>query len=851
MQLDLELYREEAQAEPNVQISYIRIAPERPLHTILFIHGFGGGSQQWRYQIEEFAVHNEVIAIDLRGHGRSSRPGQGYEMDRILADIMVVLRHCNVNRPLVLVGHSYGVAIATEFVWRYPDRVSHLILIAGAGEYNIEPAYKVMFRLPEPLLRLFQPVANRVVDASLYALQELYLKNMRRWRGWDKFPELKPKTMVILGNKDRVLPQAAFERVAELVPEGSDVVNVGVSAHMVMLERRDAVNRAIERFLEGDTAVLTHSSRWRTDAEIGGRGGLLKERPWLASYETTVPPTIDVPRLPLTRLLDRAWRRFPNRPALRFMGGTLRYRSLSAQAGRFANGLLSLGVAKGTRVMLLLPNVPHLVIAYYGTLRIGAIAVMANPLDPPDELVRQANASGAEVLVTLGRFGETAVLIKAQTGVRHIVYAALADYLPLTKQVAAAVLPGQRHTDRPPNLGNGSDFVWRQWLRKFLPQPPKIEPRAEDTAVIQFTSGTTDQPKGVVLTHYNLVANTMQVRLWLTNARDGQETVLCVVPFSHVYGMTSAMNLAVSIGASMVLLPRFNTEEVLHTIRRYKPTLFPGVPSMYVALNNFPGVRKFGIDSIRACISGAAPLPIEVIETFEKLTKGTLVEGYGLSEASPVTHSNPINGRHKVGSIGVPLPSTEARIVDLKTGRPLPAGQIGELVIRGPQVMRGYWQDEAATHAVIDKNGWLHTNDVARMTEDGYFQIISRRQDSWQGEDSDLAFPRDVEEVIYELPEVREVVVVGIANQPVAFVSLKEKTRRPAQMIISFCQRRLPPSQVPRLVIFVKDFPRSFIGKVLRRELVSQHQQQIVAEGGSVGQYLAGLADTAVCDDTE
>ena len=278
--------------------------------------------------------------------------------------------------------------------------------------------------------------------------------------------------------------------------------------------------------------------------------------------------------------------------------------------------------------------------------------------------------------------------------------------MPLTKKLAATLLPAQRSADKPPNPGIGSDFVWSRWLRKFRPQPPKVEVRAEDTAVLQFTSGTTGQPKGVMLSHYNLVANTMQVRLWLTDARDGQEVMLCVVPFSHVYGMTSAMNLATSLGASMILLPRFDPEQVLRAIRREKPTLFPGVPAMYVALNNFPGVRKFGIDSIRACISGAAPLPIEVKETFEKLTKGTLVEGYGLSEASPVTHSNPINGRHKVGSIGLPLPSTEARIVGLKTGRPLAIGQIGELVIRGPQVMRGYWQDEAATHELI-RQGWL------------------------------------------------------------------------------------------------------------------------------------------------
>jgi long-chain acyl-CoA synthetase len=325
--------------------------------------------------------------------------------------------------------------------------------------------------------------------------------------------------------------------------------------------------------------------------------------------------------------------------------------------------------------------------------------------------------------------------------------------------------------------------------------------------------------------------------------RDGEEVSLCVVPFSHVYGMTTVMNTAVSQGASMLLLPRFDTEEVLQTIKKYKPTLFPGVPTMYVAINNFPGVRKYNVQSIRACISGAAPLPIEVQEAFEKLTKGKLVEGYGLSEASPVTHSNPLYGRNKIGSIGLPLPSTEARIIDLQTGKPIKAGRIGELVIRGPQVMQGYWRDEAATRQLIDKQGWLHTNDIARMDEDGYFQIISRRQDMWQADDESPAFPRDVEEIIYELPEVREVVVVAIANQPIAFVSLREKTRIPAKTIIAFCQRRLPSSQVPRLVIFVKDFPRSFIGKVLRRELISQYEQELTVEAGSVGEHLAGLGD--------
>jgi long-chain acyl-CoA synthetase len=374
----------------------------------------------------------------------------------------------------------------------------------------------------------------------------------------------------------------------------------------------------------------------------------------------------------------------------------------------------------------------------------------------------------------------------------------------------------------------------------------KVNP--EDTAVIQFTGGTTSTPKGVTLSHRNLVANVMQTRSWIPDFKDGKAVVLCALPFSHVYGMTTGMNFAISTGSSMILLPTFDTAEVLEHIRKYRPSLFPGVPAMYVAINNFPGIRKYNIRSIDACLSGAAPLPIEVKEAFEKLTKGKLVEGYGLSEASPVTHANPFYGRNKTGSIGIPVPNTEARILDLRSGKPLPAGQVGELVIRGPQVMIGYWQDEETTKQVLDGDGWLRTNDIARMDEDGYFQIISRRQDMWTGEDERPAFPRDVEEVIYELPEVREVVVVALANRPIAFVSVKDKARLPAKTIIAFCQRRLPPEQVPRLVIFVKDFPRSFIGKVLRRELIVRYQNEITtaevtAEAGSVGDHLVGLDD--------
>jgi long-chain acyl-CoA synthetase len=847
MQLDLELYREEVvvSTEPNVAISVIDVAPERPEQTLVLLHGFGGRARQWRYQIEAFAERNRVLALDLRGHGRSSHRSRHYSMATLLQDLTSVLEARGVNEPFVLVGHSFGGAIATDFALQCPERVRKLVLIASAGAYDLAPLYKLAFRLPDSVLRLLQPIVRNWVAASAPALKQLFWQNLNSWRGWDKFAYLTPPTMIIMGERDVVFPQAAFARVAELVP-GAEIVHVGVSAHMVMLERRDAVNRAIERFTQLEEQPPTRSF-WRSEEKNAGTAALLAERPWLVHYESGVPHTLDVPRLPLHRLLERAWRRFPKRPALHYMGRTISYQTLSGQASRFANALQTLGVRQGTRVMLLLPNVPQMVIAYYGTLRLGAVVVMCNPMVSREEIVREAQVSEAEILVTLTKFEDTAIAVKAQSQVRHVIYTNVKDYLPWAKRLLFSLRRERAEGHRLRHSPAPQDFYWPHLLRRQGTTPPEAPIRPEDVAVVLFTGGTTAAPKGVVLSHRSLVANTMQTRSWMPTARDGRETFLCVIPFSHVYGMTAVMNTAVAMGAAMVMLPTFQIGEVLQHIKRYKPTLLPGVPAMYVAINNFPGVRKYNVNSIQACISGAAPLPVEVKEAFEKLTKGKLVEGYGLSEAGPVTHANPINGRSKTGSIGLPVPSTEARIIDLNSHKPLPPGQIGELVVRGPQIMMGYWRDDAGSKAVLDDQGWLRTNDVARMDEDGYFYIISRRQEMWTAADATPAFPRDVEEVIYELPEVREAVVVALANQPIAFVSLKEKAQIPAKTIVALCRRRLPPGHVPRLVIFIKDVPRSFIGKVLRRELLSQYEQEIrregVAEAGTVGEHLAGLEE--------
>jgi long-chain acyl-CoA synthetase len=476
--------------------------------------------------------------------------------------------------------------------------------------------------------------------------------------------------------------------------------------------------------------------------------------------------------------------------------------------------------------MILMPNLPQLVIAFFGVLKAGATVVFTLPITDPDELVRQVTDSGAKVLITITKFGDAARQIKSQTSLEHIIFTNAGDYLPPLKYALFKIVREKEdghllHFALEPGM-----HLLSRMLYTYSGRSPQVEVSSDDLAVIIYTAGTTAAPKGVMLSHRNLVANILQTRHWLPEAKEGQERFLCVLPFSHAYGLTAALGVGISLGATLILKAKFEVVSVLETIRREHPTIFPGIPSMYVAINSFPGARKYGISSIKACLSGSAPLPVEVQESFERQTKGRLVEGYGITEASPVTHANPLNGRRKVGSIGAPLPSTEAKIVDLATGKDVPVGQIGELAVRGPQVMQGYWNQPEETKKVITPDGWLLTGDVARMDEEGYFQIVSRKADMWYPtKPGNPAFPRDVEEVLFEVPQVKEAAVVAIANQPIAFVIAHKKERPSAESLIAFCKRRLPPELVPRLIIFVDDFPRSFIGKVLRRELARKYEE--------------------------
>ena len=824
MQVDIELYRHELSVpvKPPIRLPVIDIAPDHPRRTLVFLHGFGGNVSQWRRQLIHFSDGNRVISIGLRGHGTSDLTDGPFSTAQLVADLQACLAALQVPQQLVLVGHSFGTALAAEFAAAHPARVEALIMVAAAGEYRLAWNLRYALKLPTRLLDAIYPLFRSYLKARPKVLKAMHAESVSKWNGWSLFRDLQVPTLVIQGHGDRVFRRRDMLGVARAIP-GAEKIDVGASGHMVMLERHEAVNRAIGRF-------LGQAASWRGERAAGAEVAavpLLGQRPWLAHYDHGVPQTIAIPDVPLHRFLESSARRFPKRPALLFAGGRIRFARVDRRSNRLAHALTALHLGKGSRVMLLLPNLPQTVIAFFGILKAGATVVFASPLSEPEELLRQIRDSRAEALITLTKLADVSRQALETTGLRHVILTSVADYMPRLKAWLFSLTRGRAEGHGLPEPLPPGMLSLGQLLRAAPPTPLHVDVSPGDLAVIAYTGGTTDVPKGVMLTHRNLVANALQVRHWVPDLKEGGETFVCVLPFSHSYGLTTALTVPVMMGASMVILPTFVTAEVLRAIRRHRPTLFPGVPSMYMAINSYPGARRFRIRSIRACISGAAPLPVEVQEAFEKLTRGRLVEGYGQTETSPVTHANPLYGRRKVGSIGIPVPSTESKVVDLATGEDLPPGQIGELAVRGPQVMAGYWGLPEETREVLHPDGWLLTGDIARLDEDGYFQIIARKRDMILA-GAYQVYPRDVEEVLYEHPKVKEVAVVGVQRPALpgqavkAFVVLRQGEKASKEELIALCRRRLAEYAVPWDIEFRSELPHSFVGKVLRRLLTDQ-----------------------------
>jgi long-chain acyl-CoA synthetase len=547
------------------------------------------------------------------------------------------------------------------------------------------------------------------------------------------------------------------------------------------------------------------------------------ERPWFAYYDQWVPKRLEYPEVPLQHFLSASAKKYPDREAIIFLGARLTYRVLDEAANRFAVALVDRGLMKGDRVSLFLPNCPQMVIAYYGTLRAGGVVVSTSPLYSGTELEHQLNDSGAQTIVALSKLYPLVKEVAPRTGLKRIIVTNIKEYFPPVLRLLFTILKEKKEGHRIAIERHAGTELFLDVLASAKAKSPDVDVRPDDPALLQYTGGTTGIAKGAVLTHRSLVANALQTGAWLVKEKEGKEIFLGAVPFFHVYGMTVVMNLCISLGDMMVLLPHFRVKEALEAIAKYRPTIFPGVPTMYVAINHYPKVGKYDLRSIKACLSGAAPLPVEVQNRFETLTGARLVEGYGLTEASPVTHANPLYGARKVGTIGVPLPDTDARIVDLETGeRTLPAKEIGEVVVRGPQVMAGYWNRPDET-AMVLKDGWLYTGDIGYMDEQGYFTIVDRKKEMIIVGGFNV-YPREVEEPLYEHSKVKEAVAVGLPDSywgetVKVYIVLKEGQSATEEEIIDFCKKKMAKYKVPTLVEFRKELPKTLVGKVLRRAL--------------------------------
>jgi long-chain acyl-CoA synthetase len=559
----------------------------------------------------------------------------------------------------------------------------------------------------------------------------------------------------------------------------------------------------------------------------------MEEKPWLKHYDDGVPIHIDYPEVPLFFFLEESARKYPDQPCTIFKGASISYREMNQLTDRLAAGLADIGVKKGDRVGIFMPNTPQFVQAYFAVLKLGAVVVATNPLYTPREIENQVNDAGVETMLVMSNFYNLIKKTQPQTKIRKIIVTNIKEALSPVLSFLFGLTQEKKSGFRV-QLAEGD--VWMKDLiaAHKAEDRPKVEVSPEDTALFQYSGGTTGISKGAVAMHRNLVANSLQMRYWITSAKDGQETVLMAIPLFHVYGMVAGMNFGMATGASLVMIPNpRDMKDVLTSIQKYKPTIFPGVPTLYNAINNHPDVLagKYNLSSIKACISGSAPLLRETKEKFETLTGGKLFEGYGLSEAPTATHCNPMFGENRTGSIGLPLPDVDVRIVSLDDEvTNLSPGEIGELVIKGPQVMKGYHNMPTETINTL-RDGWLFTGDIARMDEDGYFYIVDRKKELIKPGGYQV-WPREVEEVIMENPKVLEVGVAGVPDAyrgetVKAWVVLKPGETASDEDIKTWCKERLAKYKVPTIVEFRSELPKTTVGKILRRELIRQDHEAV------------------------
>lgn len=556
----------------------------------------------------------------------------------------------------------------------------------------------------------------------------------------------------------------------------------------------------------------------------------MNENRWVRHYPNEIPVSIVYDEKPLYAYLESSAKLYGEKTALSFMGKKMSFLNVHTEAKKMAHYMQTLGLKKGDRVAIMLPNCPQAVISYYAILLAGAIVVQTNPLYTERELEYQLKDSGSTFIICLDILLPRVSNVRSNTSVKHTIVTAIKDYLPFPKNLIYPFIQKKQYNMVVKVEQSEETHVWERMINNTSDQFKQVDvdPKV-DLALLQYTGGTTGHPKGVMLTHYNLVSNVQMCEAWLYKIKRGQEVVLGVLPFFHVYGMTTVMNLAIMQGSKMVLLPKFEPKDVLKTIHKEKPTLFPGAPTIYVGILNHPDFKKYDLSSIKACISGSAPLPIEVQQKFEKATGGKLVEGYGLTETSPVTHANFIWENRVNGSIGIPWPDTNAKIVDMDTLEDAAIGEIGEIAVKGPQVMKGYWNNPEETEHAL-KDGWLYTGDLGYMDEEGYFYVVDRKGDMIIASGYNI-YPREIEEVLYEHEDIQEAVVAGIPDPyrgetVKAYIVLRSGATLAEETLDQFCRKHLAPYKVPKLYEFREELPKTAVGKILRRQLIDEEKER-------------------------
>jgi long-chain acyl-CoA synthetase len=525
----------------------------------------------------------------------------------------------------------------------------------------------------------------------------------------------------------------------------------------------------------------------------------------------------------MPQILEKNARNFPDNPAVDFFGAGLTYRQLWDQVLRMANGLQGIGVEEGSKVAIMLPNTPQCVIAYYAALWLGATVVMTNPLYVERELQHQWTDSDAQFLFTLDHLYPKVEAVLPKTAIRSTIVTSLKEYLPFPLSWLYPVKARFQKLFQAVPYDGIRLLSFKKMIEGNRPDPIPCAARPDGLALLQYTGGTTGTPKGAMLSHKNLLSNVVQIVSWLPDMTLGTERVLAVLPFFHVLGMTVGLNFSIYTACAVIIVPRFNAEELIKTIKKKRPSFFPGVPAIYIAIMAHPKVDSFDLTSIRFCVTGASAMPVDVLRRFEKKTGSKIIEGYGLSEASPVTHVNPIEGTRKFGSVGLALPDTDCRIVDPQTGSlDMPVGEVGELIVRGPQVMAGYWKRDRETREAL-RDGWLYTGDLATMDSEGYVFIVDRKKDMVISSGYNV-YPREIEEVLYEHPKVLDAAAIGIPHAKrgevlKVYVVAKPGARLDREELLAWCKEKLAPYKVPKEIELTESLPKTNVGKVLRREL--------------------------------